>query len=869
MDHHKWHAESARIIEDHQSHQPDRSFLQHRPIPDRLAAERAMDECGDRLCFGPTNAPAMITTHDWFPRSMVIAAMLAFMAPHAEGQIIRGQVVDADSRISIPGAHVILHLDSGMAGGVVTDETGRYRLVNVPIGRVNIEFRSMGHTSVLMRNILVTSGREVVLDVELHATMTGLEEFEIIGERANEMSVLGVRQFTVEETERFAGSRGDPGRMAASFAGVQGADDSRNDIIIRGNSPQGLLWRFEGVDIPNPNHFAIPGTGGGPVTILNNKYLANSELHMGAFPAEFGNAIGGVFDLRMRNGNSERHEVSAQLGFLGTELMVEGPLGPKGGASYLLSYRYSTLQLFGTMGINVGTDAIPKYQDAAFRIGKPLGRKGHLAFWGIGGASDIDIVLSSRTRPDTTTLIYGDNDRDQYFDSRMAVIGTTWSQTLSEKTHLRTTFAAAHSQVGPHHDYIYRHVENGNYVVDSLPAMLGYRFREDKLVMNSSIVHKAGARTTFKAGLIAEGWQLEYRDSARAISARDTPDDPLRLDSWRTRWDAQNRIVHLRPYVQMKRHLGRSLVMTTGLHSAYASINRNSMVPLEPRVGFSMDLGAGRRIALGYGLHSQLQPGYLYFYRQDLGGGEPREQNRAMGPTRSHHLVLGHDRMAGRHIRLRTEVYYQYLFNIPVSVEPSAFSLVNTGAGFERYFPDSLQNTGTGRNVGLEATLEHAFRRGYYFLITGSLFDARYRGSDGIWRNTTFNGRYAANALFAREFTTKRGSVISIGARSGMVGGRWHGPVDREASDAAQQVVYLDQQVNTIQFRPYFRTDLKLGYRWNRTRVMHEFNIDIVNITNHQNILTLTYAPGHVSGEPVREEYQLGTLPIFYYRLEF
>ncbi len=160
-----------------------------------------------------------------------------------------------------------------------------------------------------MDNVIVNSGKEVILNIEMEESTALLEEVVIYaqrnGEVRNEMATVSARQFSVAETNRYAGSRGDPGRMASNFAGVQGADDSRNDIIVRGNAPSGVLWRLEGVNIPNPNHFAIPGTGGGPVTILNNKFLSNSDFFTGAFPAEFGNGIAGAFDLEMRNGNDK------------------------------------------------------------------------------------------------------------------------------------------------------------------------------------------------------------------------------------------------------------------------------------------------------------------------------------------------------------------------------------------------------------------------------------------------------------------------------------------------------------------------------------------------------------------------------------
>jgi hypothetical protein len=305
-------------------------------------------------------------------------------------QTIRGTVVDQESKFPLIGVNVIVTTEDSTIIGTTTDLDGTYRLENVPLGRQTVSYSYISYETVVLNNIVVSSGREVIQNVEMAESAMEIDEVVVTATRSgdvrNEMATVSARSFSVEETDRYAGSRGDPPRMASNYAGVQGADDSRNDIVIRGNTPQGLLWRFEGVTIPNPNHFAIPGTGGGPVTILNNKYMANSDFFTGAFPAEYGNGIAGVFDIRMRNGNNEQHEISGQLGFLGTELLAEGPLNKEKGSSYLVSYRYSTLQLFSFLGINIGTDAVPQYQDAAFRFNFPQKNGGNLAFWGIGGS---------------------------------------------------------------------------------------------------------------------------------------------------------------------------------------------------------------------------------------------------------------------------------------------------------------------------------------------------------------------------------------------------------------------------------------------------------------------------------------------------
>lgn len=788
-------------------------------------------------------------------------------------QTIRGKVMDEESQYPLAGATLKVRTPDGSILGSIADENGQFRIEHVPVGRVSVGCTLLEYKDVILDNIEVTSAREVVLEIKMSSGNITVDTVVITarrnGEAINEMATVSAREFSVVETGLYAGSRGEPARMASNYAGVQGADDSRNDIVVRGNSPSGVLWRLDGVNIPNPNHFSIPGTGGGPVTILNNKFLANSDFFTGAFPAEYANGTAGVFDLRMRNGNNEKHEFSGQLGFLGTELKAEGPISRKTGASYLGTFRYSTLKLFSFLGINVGTDAVPKYFDGSFRLNFPLKNGARLTLWSIGGGSDVDIILSNAARPDTATLIYGQNDRDQYFGSNMGVTALTYSHPINEKTFFKATLAASHQSVIAHHELIFRHVNGeGNYVVDSLPPVLDYTFRENKYSAYISFSKKLGVRHTLRAGVNADWYDMKYVDSVRIVLG-DSNGTATGMNPWLVRWDSRGGAALIQPYINYKYRLQEKLTLTAGVTSLLWTLNSNSFSPIEPRVGMSYDLGKGKRLSAGAGLHSQIQSPYLYYYGYTTNGRDPQEHNLGMGLTKSLHTVIGYDWMLAKNLRLKLETYYQYLFQIPVDVNRTSFSLINSGSGFSRFFPDTLQNTGTGRNMGVELTLERFFSKGYYFLITGSFFDAKYRGSDNVLRNTSFNGRFTANTVFAREFTLKKKNALQIGGKITYTGGRWYGPVNNVASAAALEVIYVDSTVNTRQFRPYFRTDLKILYRWNRPRVTHEFALDLVNLLGTKNILTLTYAPGHPSGNPIREEYQLGFLPLFYYKIDF
>ncbi|MCB0760409.1 MAG: TonB-dependent receptor [Flavobacteriales bacterium] len=805
-------------------------------------------------------------------RILFSCAMVWFMGAQAQGQItqtIRGTVVDSESKFPLPGVTVQLLSDTSQLLATASDVNGKFELTKVRVGRHKVKFSFIGYQSRVLDNVIVNSGKETVLNISLEEAVTQIEAAEIQvtrdGEALNEMATVSARQFDVAETDRYAGSRGDPARMASNFAGVQGADDSRNDIVVRGNSPQGILWRLENIDIPNPNHFSIPGTGGGPVAVLNNKFLSNSDFFTGAFPAEYGNSIAGVFDVNMRNGNAAKHQFSGQFGLLGTEVLAEGPINREKSSSYLVSYRYSTASLFQLLGIDIGTSAVPKYQDGAFRISLPQKNGGVLALWGIGGASSVDILISDQEQPERN--IFGDNDRDQYFKSRMAIGGLSWSQPLNERTYVKAVIAGSHDRQISHHELVHRHLDaNEFYVVDSLVDLMGYNFIQNKVSNALLINSKISKKHILKAGMNTDVFFWNYTDSIRTLDSASA-----NFYQFQHRWGSEDAAALIQPYIQWKWKPNDNWVINAGLHNQFFTLN-NSQSWLEPRLGVRHIMRGGHTLSLGVGRHSQLQPTYLYFYQPySDAGGKPAQYNRNMDFTRSDHVVLAYDKLLGKTMRIKVETYYQRLYNIPVTMNPSSFSLVNTGAGFSRFFPDSLENTGTGKNYGVEITLEKFFSKGYFFLVSASVFESFYTGSDGVERDTDFNGNYAWNALGGKEWSINEAWSIVTGGKVTMAGGRRYGPADIVASNAAREVIYVDSLRNSLQFRDYFRADLKINVKWNRPKATHELGVDLVNITNQKNVLKLTYAPDE-SNDPqasIREEYQLGFLPIFFYRVDF
>lgn len=365
-----------------------------------------------------------MSTKQWLLTLVLSAGILFSATSQQPTQNIRGQVVDKATNNSLPGANVVV-VDSDPLIGTTTDANGYFTLEEVPAGRVSLKVSFLGYDTKYLENIYVSAAREKVLEIELEEKTISMEAVEIKGrskkQPVNELTSASARAFTVEETERFAGSRNDVARMASNYAGVATPDDSENGIVIRGNSPNGLLWMLEGVEIPNPNHFGAMGASGGPVSMLNNNVLAKSDFMTGAFPAEYGNAYSGVFDLQMRHGNYQEHDFTGQLGFNGFELGAEGPVDRENNASYVANYRYSMLSIMSEIGLDFGTgSAIPYYQDANFNLNYPTNNSGTFTLFGVWGKNRINFVNSENNGD---SGFYGNDSFDLYNKNSMATIG--------------------------------------------------------------------------------------------------------------------------------------------------------------------------------------------------------------------------------------------------------------------------------------------------------------------------------------------------------------------------------------------------------------------------------------------------------------
>lgn len=783
--------------------------------------------------------------------TLLFVLALLWMSTLQAQQTIRGQVIDEASKAPLPGVNIVL-MGTDPPVGTSTDGNGYFKLQNVPLGRQSLKFSFIGYEDRTLTDLIVTAGKEVVLTVSMTESVEMLETVDVVYDRSadkdqsvNEMTIVGARSFNLEETRKYAGSLGDPSRMAANFAGVVAGNDSRNDIVVRGNSPSGMLWQMEGLNIPNPNHFGALNSTGGPVSMINNNNLDKSDFLTSAFPAQYGNALAGVFDLHLRKGNTEKHEFLGQIGFNGFEFGAEGPLGKKKKSSYLLNYRYSTLGVFQQMGINFGTGtATPLYQDINYKFYFPVGKKGQLTFFGINGNSSVNFLGND---VDTTQIdLYGDENSNTRVRYATYINGLSFNHQLSLKTNLR--LVAGHSRT-------YERFKGDSISIitrEEFPSGEA-QFDTDKFSAHFIVNHKLNARNTIVGGVMTD--YVKFGLFNKVVLGGVT--DVVRVDT-------DDDYLLGQTYVQWKHRFNKGFSLVGGIHSQLLNISNS--ISAEPRLALRWNFRKGMALSAGYGYHAQMQSVYTYFVQTNTTDGV-MQTNKSLGFSNSHHIVLTHDWNVTPYLRIKTELYNQQLFNVPIERNASSFSALNSGADFAPSNNDSLINEGTGRNYGLELTIERFFNKGYYFLITTSIFDSKYKGSDGLERNTAFNTGYVLNVLGGKEFKLKgKGNVLALNIKTSFVGGRYLTPLNDTLSRLYGVAVYDNDRAFSEKQSDYFRTDIKISYRKNLKKSTMEFSIDLQNVSNHKNVFRQSFNPR--TGMMVTQ-YQQGFFPVPMFRWTF
>ncbi|MGB0885493.1 MAG: TonB-dependent receptor [Chitinophagales bacterium] len=766
---------------------------------------------------------------------------------------IKGRVLDVETKAPIVGANIIL-LNHEPFTGTASDIDGYFGLKNLPIGRYSLQVNSLGYENRVFKEVLLTAAKDIFLEVYLNPSLSNIEEVVITAsvnkfEASNEMATTSSRSFSIEETQRYAASVSDPARMAQNYAGVNhSGDDSSNDIVIRGNSPRGLLWRLEGVEMPNPNHYGDMGSKGGTISLLSSSTLTNSDFYTSSFPAQFGNSLSGVFDLKLRKGNNTKREHSFKIGILGIEAATEGYFSKKSKASYLFNYRFSTISLLGLVIKELKTENL-FFQDFSGKIFIPTKKLGSFSIFGLGGINT-DVT---KAKQDSSQWV-SPRDRLEYYEQqRMGIVGVSHKKVFNEKTQLQSSIAVSTNFQKWTVD-----------LLDTIPQVSEKRvlltdFNNINFIASSTFNHRFSKKHLIQAGIIGTNKFYNYF----LLINQDNIDYIF--------FSNKDNTYFLQNFLQWKFKASNRFSFNLGYHFSYLFLNNSYAV--DPRLGLKFRINEKHSIGFSTGIYSKPEHITTYLIR-DQSSSSNLNPNMDLKMTKAFQSVLSYDVKLAKDFRLKTEFYYQYLFDVPVREDGKTnYSTLNAENVFS-VIPDGnilgqkLISTGTGTNYGIDLTLEKFFSKQHYAMFTASLFDSYYTSTSGKKFRTDYANNYLFNLLGGKEFKVgkNKNNILAVNGKFIFNGGQRYTPIDIETSRLLEREVLDYDKINTKQFSPYYRVDLGFSYKMNTRNVTHSFLLDIQNISNNKNPTSTSF---DLSTNQVFIDKQLGLLPFISYKIDF
>ncbi|MBI5021695.1 MAG: TonB-dependent receptor [Ignavibacteriales bacterium] len=789
---------------------------------------------------------------------LAITIFQTFTFSQKLSQTVRGTILDIDNKLSLIGANVSI-VGTDPVIGTTTDMNGIFKFENVPIGRITLRISSLGYETKIIPDIVVNSGKEVVLDLSMQESAVKMDEVVITpnenkGEALNDMSLISSRSISLEETKRFTGGMDDPSRVISSFAGVTSSPDGSSDIIVRGNSPKYLQWRLDGIEISSPYHMNDQNSSFGALTALNNSLLATSDFHSGAFSPEYGDVLASVMDIRLRTGNNERFEAAFGVGILGIDLTLEGPFKNDYAGSYLVNYRYSTVSLIKKLGL-VDVKGVVDYQDVTFKVVLPTKNIGRFTFFGLGGLSGFNIQNfkpGEFTTPGSATS-NANISKDFKKEAYLANFGMNHILTINDNSYLSTSLY--YSGTGFNDDI---------FESDSVSEkMQTFKSRIVNSAFRGAIAYsnKINARNKIQIGAKYTLFGYNYDQSIFKNEAA----------SLFNVTDFQKNISTINNFIIWKHKFDEDITLVAGIHNM--NVLLNNKFTIEPRIAMNWNLCNTSALHAGYGKHSTMESVHNYFTKVRQTDGSVIEPNKNLDLLKAHHFVLGYENRYTEFLIAKIEIYYQHLYDLPVeNNDTSYYATINEGVDYQ-YVP--LVNKGVGKNYGIEFTLEHFFNDNYYYLLNVSLFNSKYKSLEGMWRNTQYNNNYLVNLLFGKEFKnlgTNQNQTLSINSKVFFGGGKKYIPLLRDVQGNVEvnptTNIYWDyKKAYDNKFDNIYQINLSASYKYNTSNTTHEIFLDLMNLTDNKSRISEYYD----ESKPDKVGYltQFGFFPNLMYRVYF
>lgn len=724
----------------------------------------------------------------------------------AQNGRVEGRVFDATSNEPLPFANVVVR---GTTIGATTDFDGRFRITGLKPGFIILEATYVGYKNAVSAEVQVSNTKIEYIEIAMISTGLSLDEVEV---RANpfertEESPLSLQKLGVSEIETSPGSNRDISRVIQSLPGVGTGLSFRNDIIIRGGGPSEATFFLDGVQIPTINHFATQGSSGGPVGILNADFISAVDFYSGAFPANRGNALSGIFEFTQKEGNREKPRFRASVGASELSLTADGPAGSK--SSYIFSVRRSYLQfLFDALGLPF----LPTFNDYQLKWKTRFDKRNELTIVSIGSLDQFRL----------NTGIKNPTEDQEYILSFLPV-NEQWSYAIGAvyrhfKPNSFQTLVLSRNMLN---NITYKYPEND----DSKARILDYDSQEieNKLRFENNIRYGA-----YKFVYMLGAEYARYFNSTRQLQfvsgELQQLDYQSDLDLWKFQGSAQ----------LSRSFLNERLMLSAGLRTdanSYASVMQNPLNQLSPRLSASYVLDERWALIFNTGRYFQL-PAYTTLGFRDNDGTLVNKEND-LEYIGSNHVIGGIQFIPQQDIFFSAEVFYKTYFNYPFSLLDS-ISLANKGADFGVVGAEEVKSDGNGRAYGFEVLNRTKLKSGLNLILSYTFVRSEFSDKSDKLIASSWDFRHIV-ALTATQ-SLKRNWII--GAKWRFNGGLPYTPFDINKSSLigaweAQGGPYLDfARFNQLRYDPFHQLDVRVDKKYFFDRWSLMVYLDIQNLYN-------------------------------------
>jgi hypothetical protein len=721
----------------------------------------------------------------------------------AQTGVIEGKITNAFNKEPI--AYAIVQVEA-TTFGATSDENGAYTITGLNPGMYNLKVSLIGYKPITIYEVQVKSANATFSNIEMEEISTVIQEAVITAQPfiKKEESPLSLSSIGVSEIKRNPGGNRDISKVIQSLPGVAVTSSFRNDIIVRGGSPNENRFYLDGIEVPTINHFSTQGASGGPVGLINVDFIQNVDFYSGAFPANRGNALSSVLEFKFKDARTDKPAYSFSLGSNDLAATIETPLTKN--STLIASWRRSYLQfLFQALDLPF----LPKYDDFQFKGEIKPDQNNIIEIIGLGAIDKVTLNTSA-TPTEENQYVLSQIPTNQQWNY---TIGGSWRHFTKNSYQ---TFVISRNYLN---NSAQKYVDNDESNPDK--KLLDYQSTE------------AENKIRVEETLRANDWKVNYGAGIEWADYTTTTFQKL-ANELTLNYSSKIGVFKYGAFGQVSKGiLHKRLGLSFGTRLDGNNFNDHMANPLNqfsPRLSASYSLSEKIAINFNTGIYQQLPPYTTLGYRNTSGA----LVNEDVQYIQSKHLVLGLEYNTSNNSRITLEGFYKLYSHYPMDLIDS-ISLANKGSDFGVIGNAPVTSTNKGRSYGLEFFFQQKLFHDFYGLLSYTFVRSEFQNFDGNYVASSWDYRHMLSITGGKLFKHN----WEVGAKFRYNSGSPYTPYDLQASalktnyDVTNSGIPDYTQLNTLRIEPFYQFDVRVDKKYNFKKWSLDIYLDIQNITNH------------------------------------